>query len=84
MAQSGSVQKLEQSPLWPDVPVEAAPFCGSLPGLGQRVAQVPLRPMVTELSLGSVSLGSDLVLNKCLWGGRVNDRSLEGVITFTM
>lgn len=50
----------------------AAPFPGSLPDLGQRVAQVTLSPVVTGLFL-TQCLGSNLVLNKCLWGGRAND-----------
>lgn len=41
MAQLGSVQKEERSPLWPKIPVGVAPFGGSLPGLEQRAAQVP-------------------------------------------
>lgn len=49
MAQSGSVQEEEQSPLRLEMLVGVAPFRGSLPGLG--VAQVTLRPTVTGPSL---------------------------------
>lgn len=61
----------------------AAPCWGSLPGLGPRVAWVTSRPIVTGLSLTQY-LGSDLVLNKCWWGGRAMMAPWNGLLLLSL